>query len=91
MSTVTESSLPPRGDAPTPTQPAHPAKRASSAINVAQLAAALPGAVRKLDPRLMWRNPVMFIVEVGAALTTLLAIVEPFLGGPARSGGGDCR
>ena len=25
--------------------------------------------------------------EVGAALTTLLAIVEPFLGGPASSGG----
>ncbi len=26
----------------------------------------------------MWHNPVMFIVEVGAALTTVTAIVEPF-------------
>ncbi len=25
----------------------------------------------------MWRNPVMFIVEVGAALTTVTAFVEP--------------
>ncbi|WP_308797856.1 potassium-transporting ATPase subunit KdpB [Agromyces silvae] len=52
-----------------------------------QLAAALPGALRKLHPRDMWRNPVMFIVEVGAALTTVIAIAEPFLGGPTASGG----
>ena len=45
-----------------------------------QLVRALPGALRKLDPRLMVRNPVMFIVEVGAALTTVIAIAEPFLG-----------
>jgi len=48
---------------------------------------ALPGAFRKLDPRQMWHNPVMFVVEVGAALTTVLAVAEPFLGGPASSGG----
>jgi K+-transporting ATPase ATPase B chain len=29
----------------------------------------------------------MFIVEIGAVLTTVLAIAEPFLGGPADSGG----
>ncbi len=42
---------------------------------------ALPGALKKLDPRSMWRNPVMLIVEVGAAFTTLIAIAEPFIGG----------
>jgi K+-transporting ATPase ATPase B chain len=88
MSTVTEASVSPQGERSAPTRE-RPARRASSAINLAQLVAALPTAVRKLDPRLMWRNPVMFIVEAGAALTTLLAIVEPFVGGPARSGGGD--
>lgn len=62
------------------------AKR-SSAITAAALVQAVPGALRKLDPRLMWRNPVMFIVEVGAALTTAIAIAEPFLGGPQPSGG----
>ncbi|HEX4056706.1 MAG TPA: potassium-transporting ATPase subunit KdpB [Galbitalea sp.] len=55
-------------------------------FSVPQLVAALPGAFRKLDPRLMVRNPVMFIVEVGAALTTVLAIVEPFIGAE-KSGG----
>ncbi len=70
-------------------RPAEPTARASQkrAITMGQLVAALPGAVRKLNPSLMWRNPVMFLVEVGAALTTVLAIAEPFLGGPATSGG----
>jgi K+-transporting ATPase ATPase B chain len=36
--------------------------------------AALVDAVRKLDPRQMVKNPVMFVVEVGAALTTILLI-----------------
>nr|BFF25883.1 hypothetical protein GCM10025732_38480 [Glycomyces mayteni] len=36
-----------------------------------------PSALRKLDPRRMWRNPVMFIVEIGAVFTTVLAIVDP--------------
>ncbi|HEY9498580.1 MAG TPA: potassium-transporting ATPase subunit KdpB [Terrimesophilobacter sp.] len=50
------------------------------------LIAALPGAFRKLDPRLSWRNPVMFIVEAGAALTTAIAIAEPLLGQPPSDG-----
>jgi K+-transporting ATPase ATPase B chain len=29
-------------------------------------------AVRKLDPRVQWRNPVMFVVFVGSVLTTVL-------------------
>jgi K+-transporting ATPase ATPase B chain len=37
----------------------------------------LPDALRKLDPRMLWRNPVMFIVEVGAVWSTLLAILTP--------------
>jgi len=32
-------------------------------------------SLRKLDPRLMARNPVMFVVEVGALLTTVIWIV----------------
>ncbi|WP_433300323.1 potassium-transporting ATPase subunit KdpB [Actinoplanes sp. CA-030573] len=42
-----------------------------------QLWRSLPDAVRKLDPRTMWRNPVMFIVEVGAVFTTVLSIAGP--------------
>jgi K+-transporting ATPase ATPase B chain len=36
-----------------------------------------PEAVRKLDPRHMWRTPVMFLVWLGSLLTTLVAIVDP--------------
>ncbi|GAA3818439.1 potassium-transporting ATPase subunit KdpB [Sphaerisporangium flaviroseum] len=42
-----------------------------------QLLASLPDALRKLNPATLWRNPVMFIVEIGAAFTTVLAIVTP--------------
>ena len=38
---------------------------------------ATPDSFRKLDPRTLWRNPVMFIVEIGAAWSTILAIVNP--------------
>ncbi|MFB7737295.1 potassium-transporting ATPase subunit KdpB [Streptomyces sp. NPDC056112] len=41
------------------------------------LLASVPGALRKLDPSVMIRNPVMFVVEVGAVLTTLSAIRNP--------------
>ncbi|MDT5239027.1 MAG: potassium-transporting ATPase ATP-binding subunit [Mycobacterium sp.] len=37
----------------------------------------LPDALVKLDPRTLWHNPVMFIVEIGAAWSTVLAIAEP--------------
>jgi K+-transporting ATPase ATPase B chain len=72
-----------------PATPEATAARAAAprSFGPAQLRDALPGAVRKLDPRLMWRNPVMFVVEVGAVLTTVLAVAEPFLGGPQESGG----
>jgi K+-transporting ATPase ATPase B chain len=41
------------------------------------LLASLPGAVRKLDPRVMVKNPVMFVVEIGAAASTVLAVIGP--------------
>jgi K+-transporting ATPase ATPase B chain len=33
-------------------------------------------SLRKLDPRLMIKNPVMFVVEVGSVLTTVLLITD---------------
>jgi K+-transporting ATPase ATPase B chain len=45
-------------------------------------------AVRKLDPRVQFRNPVMFIVETGSLLTTVIFFQELFGGGgrPAFTG-----
>jgi K+-transporting ATPase ATPase B chain len=37
----------------------------------------LPSALRKLDPRTLWRNPVMFVVEIGSFFTTVLAVLQP--------------
>ncbi|MDB5502355.1 MAG: potassium-transporting ATPase subunit, partial [Tardiphaga sp.] len=38
-------------------------------------------AFTKLDPRLMIKNPVMFVVEVVAALTTVIFVKNLFTGG----------
>jgi potassium-transporting ATPase ATP-binding subunit len=37
----------------------------------------LPDALRKFDPRSLWRNPVIFIVEIGAVWSTMLALIDP--------------
>jgi len=38
-------------------------------------------SVPKLDPRKLWRSPVMFAVEIGAVLTTLITIRDMIAGG----------
>ncbi len=53
---------------------------ASTMLDPAILVPALGGSVRKLDPRLMVRNPVMFCVEAVAALTTLLLLRDAVTG-----------
>lgn len=42
-----------------------------------QLVAQLPSALRKLDPRHLWRSPVMFLVWLGSIVTTVSAVVDP--------------
>ncbi|WP_046316404.1 potassium-transporting ATPase subunit KdpB [Mycobacterium sp. UM_Kg1] len=49
----------------------------SGLIDRALLARSLPAALRKLDPRTLWRTPVMLIVEIGAAWSTVLAMGDP--------------
>ncbi|HEY3397867.1 MAG TPA: potassium-transporting ATPase subunit KdpB [Armatimonadota bacterium] len=43
---------------------------------------ALGDAFRKLDPRVVARNPVMFVVEVGSVLTTYLFLKDLLTGDP---------
>jgi K+-transporting ATPase ATPase B chain len=54
-----------------------PAAVRSGLLDPAQLWGSLPGAARKLDPRTLWHNPVMLIVEAGAVFTTVLSIAGP--------------
>ncbi|MFJ3636058.1 potassium-transporting ATPase subunit KdpB [Streptomyces sp. NPDC090112] len=42
-----------------------------------QLLKSFPDAVRKLDPRIMIKSPVMFVVLIGSVVTTVLACLDP--------------
>ncbi len=67
MSVTTEPQAAPQSAAPV----------AAGAFAPRQLLAALPEALRKLDPRVQARNPVMFVVWVGSVLVTVLAVADP--------------
>jgi K+-transporting ATPase ATPase B chain len=47
-------------------------------------------SVRKLDPRVQLRNPVMFVVEVGALLTTFAVVYQIITGDPFGGGSETC-
>ena len=53
-------------------------RRQSSLYDPAILVPAIGASFRKLDPRWMARNPVMFVVEVGAAISTYVFITGFF-------------
>ncbi|MBF6336071.1 potassium-transporting ATPase subunit KdpB [Nocardia abscessus] len=57
--------------------PERPRRVTSGVLDSKLLLTSLPDAVRKLDPRTLWRNPVMLIVELGAVWSTVLALVDP--------------
>ena len=70
----------------TPDAPAGTGKKAAGTephriggglLDPKMLLKATPDAFKKLDPRVQLHNPVMFVVEVGAALTTYTAITKP--------------
>ena len=61
--------------------------RRRSLFDRAILRPALLGSLRKLDPRVQVRNPVMFVVEIGAVITTVGWLIQVFGGAPL--GGGD--
>src|SRR3977135_4439831 len=47
---------------------------------------ALVDSFKKLDPRVQIRNPVMFVVEIGALITTVTWLIQVFGGGPLGGG-----
>ncbi len=58
-----------------------------SMLDPAILRPALVASLRKLDPRVQLRNPVMFVVEAGAVITTSGWLIQAVGGEPL--GGGD--
>jgi K+-transporting ATPase ATPase B chain len=63
--------------APGQTVDGQPRRVGGGLLDARTLWKATPDAFKKLDPRVQLRNPVMFVVEVGAALTTYTAITKP--------------
>ena len=70
---------------PTPTPAAPHQRQAISLFRKDIVTRALIDSFRKLDPRVQVRNPVMFVVEIGAVITTGTWIVQLF-GGKALGG-----
>ncbi|MUL85246.1 MULTISPECIES: potassium-transporting ATPase subunit KdpB [unclassified Mycolicibacterium] len=66
-------------DSPSSTQqkPGNSKRIQGGLLDPKMLLRSTPDALRKLDPRTLWRNPVMFIVEIGAVWSTILAVLDP--------------
>ncbi|MFD3725822.1 potassium-transporting ATPase subunit KdpB [Streptomyces sp. NPDC058671] len=75
MSTTTPT-RPPRTEVPTG-RPDGAGRVGGGLFDPKQLVTSLPDAIRKLDPRVMARSPVMFVVLIGSLLTTVLAAMDP--------------
>jgi K+-transporting ATPase ATPase B chain len=56
-------------------------RQRTTALDAAILWPAVGDAFGKLDPRVLWRNPVMFVVEIVSTLTTILFIRDLLIGG----------
>lgn len=74
-STSTVESPRTQGDPPPAPENAH--RVSGGMLEPKQLLVSFPDAVKKLDPRVMIKNPVMFVVEAGAVLTTVFAVKDP--------------
>ncbi|MGW1283074.1 potassium-transporting ATPase subunit KdpB [Streptomyces sp. NPDC002586] len=73
MSTPT---LAPHQDAPTGHKPAE-GRVGAGLFDPKALVKSLPDAFRKLDPRVMVKSPVMFVVWIGSVLTTVFSFKDP--------------
>src|ERR1700737_4992324 len=71
-----------------PTSPAAPQERQAISLFRRDIVnRALIDSFKKLDPRVQIRNPVMFVVEVGAVITTVTWLIQVFGGKPLGGGG----
>ncbi len=67
----------PRGGTGGAPSPRRPSTGLGWRVLAAQGLEQLPEAVRKLDPRHLWRSPVMFLVWLGSVVTTVAVIADP--------------
>jgi K+-transporting ATPase ATPase B chain len=74
MATVTSTSQQVRNVGPASLGPVHPNRKKTSIWDGAIIRQAIADSFRKLDPRIQFKNPVMFIVEIGSVITTIAFI-----------------
>jgi K+-transporting ATPase ATPase B chain len=70
----------------TPASPQRSERRAASLFQRDIVRRALIDSFVKLDPRVQVRNPVMFVVEIGAVITTVTWLIQVFGGSPIGGG-----
>ncbi|MEV5170483.1 potassium-transporting ATPase subunit KdpB [Streptomyces flaveolus] len=75
MSTVTPTRAP-HSDVPTAHRPTQ-GRVGAGLFDPEQLVKSLPEAFRKLDPRVMVKSPVIFVVWIGSVLTTVFSFTDP--------------
>lgn len=75
MSTATPTRAP-HSEAPTGNKPEE-SRVGAGLFDPKQLVESLPDAFRKLDPRVVAKSPVMFVVLVGSVLTTAFSFTDP--------------
>lgn len=75
MSTVTPTRAP-HSDVPSAHGPTE-GRVGAGLFDPEQLVRSLPEAFRKLDPRVMVKSPVMFVVWIGSVLTTAFSFQDP--------------
>jgi K+-transporting ATPase ATPase B chain len=71
---------------PTPQRSGRSERRAVSLFRRDIVTRALIDSLLKLDPRVQIRNPVMFVVEIGAVVTTVTWLIQVLGGGPLGGG-----
>ncbi|MBP2582256.1 K+-transporting ATPase ATPase B chain [Streptomyces sp. PvR006] len=75
MSTITPTRPPQSGESVG--RPAEAGRVGGGLFDPKQLVTSFPDAIRKLDPRVMVKSPVMFVVLIGSVVTTVLAVKNP--------------
>ena len=81
---VTNATEPVKGQPGVSARDRHPLPR-RSILDRSILRHAVRDAVAKLDPRVLARNPVIFVVEIGAVLTTVLWVRDLGSGSPSEN------
>ncbi|MFE7129821.1 potassium-transporting ATPase subunit KdpB [Streptomyces sp. NPDC057638] len=76
MSTITPT-RPPHAQPPVSGGPGEGGRVGAGLFDPALLLKSFPDALRKLDPRVMVKSPVMFVVLIGSVVTTGLALTDP--------------